>query len=94
MFGGRGFRGFVLIAIGKMEILATFPHLQDDIKAIRRYEGWYYTHLVYYYSIFYLETDWSRIRPLPSTNLNTQYNLLSEYSDKIPDSKDHHFNFY
>ena len=43
MFGGRGFRGFVLIAIGKMEILATFPHLQDDIKVIRRYEGWYYT---------------------------------------------------
>ena len=66
MFGGRGFRGF---AIEKMEILATFPHLQDDIKVIRRYEGWYYTHLVYYYSIFYLETDWSRIRPLPSTNL-------------------------
>ena len=71
MFGGRGFRGFVLIAIGKMEILATFPHLQDDIKVIRRYEGWCYTHLVYYYSIFYFETDWSRIRPLPSTNLNS-----------------------
>ena len=71
MFGGRGFRGFVLIAIGKMEILATFPHLQNDIKVIRRYEGWYYTHLVYYYSIFYFETDWSRIRPLPSTN-NTE----------------------
>ena len=69
MFGGCGFRGFVLIAIGIMEILATFPHLQDDIKVIRRYEGWYYTHLVYYYNIFYLETDWSRIRPLPSTNL-------------------------
>ena len=51
-FGGRGFRGFVLIAIGKMEILATFPHLQDDIKVIRRYEGWYYTHLVHYYTLF------------------------------------------
>ena len=80
MFGGRGFRGFVLIAIGKMEILATFPHLQDDIKVIRRYEGWYYTHLVYYYySIFYLETDWSCIRPLPSTNskvTDMQNNLL------------------
>ena len=25
---GHGFRGFVLIAIGKMEILVTFPHLQ------------------------------------------------------------------
>ena len=48
----RGFRGFVLIAIGKMEILATFPHLQDDIKVIRRYEGWYYTHLVHYYTLF------------------------------------------
>ena len=69
MFGGRGFRGFVLIAIGIMEILATFPHLQDDIKVIRRYEGWYYTHLVHYYTLFQLETDWSRIRPLPSTNL-------------------------
>ena len=52
MFGGRGFRGFVLIAIGIMEILATFPHLQDDIKVIRRYEGWYYTHLVHYYTLF------------------------------------------
>ena len=40
------------IAIGKMEILATFPHLQDDIKVIRRYEGWYYTHLVHYYTLF------------------------------------------
>ena len=30
MFGGRGFRGFVLITIGKMEILATFPHFQDE----------------------------------------------------------------
>ena len=69
MFGGRGFRGFVLIAIGKMEILATFPHLQDDIKVIRRYEGWYYTKLVIYMMILYFETDWSRIRPLPSTTL-------------------------
>ena len=69
MFGGRGFRGFVLIAIGKMEILATFPHLQDDIKVIRRYEGWYYTKVVIYMMILYFETDWSRIRPLPSTTL-------------------------
>ena len=66
---GRGFHGFVLIAIGKMEILATFPHLQDDIKVIRRYQGWYYTKLVIYIIIFYFETDWSRIRPLPSTTL-------------------------
>ena len=43
MFGGRGFCGFVPIANGKMEILATFPHLQDKINMIRRYEGWYYT---------------------------------------------------
>ena len=38
MFGGRG---FVLIAIGKMEILATSPHFQDEKDVIRRYEGWY-----------------------------------------------------
>ena len=75
MFDGRG---FVLIAIGIMEILATFPHLQDDIKVIRRYEGWYYTHLVYYYNIFYLETDWSRIRPLPSTNLKLALSLIKK----------------
>ena len=54
------------VAIGKMEILA---HLQDDIKVIRRYEGWYYTKLVIYMMILYFETDWSRIRPLPSTTL-------------------------
>ena len=36
---GRGFRGFVLIAIRKIEILTIFPHLQDDIKLIRRYKG-------------------------------------------------------
>ena len=76
MFGGHGFRGFVLIAIGKMEILATFPHSQDEIKVIRRYlyEGWYYTKLVSYVIIFYLETDWSRIRPLPSTTLIANVN--------------------
>ena len=70
MFDGRGFHDFVLIAIGKMEILATLPHLQDDIKVIRRYEGRYYTKLVLYVMILYLETDWSHIRPLPSTNLS------------------------
>ena len=43
------------------------PHLQDEIKVIRRYEGWYYTKLVSYVIIFYLETGWSCIRPLPST---------------------------
>ena len=68
MIGGRGFRGFVLIAIGKMAILTIFLQLQDNIKLIRRYEGWYYTRLVSYYIIFHFETDWSRIRPLPSTN--------------------------
>ena len=46
MFGGRGFRGFVLIAIGTMEILATFPHFQDEKEVIRRYEGWYYIKLL------------------------------------------------
>ena len=76
MFGGRGFRGFVLIAIGKMEILATFPHFQDEKEVIRRYEGWYYTKLESYYIILYFETDWSHIRPLPSTtftNHSKQY---------------------
>ena len=69
MIGGRGFRGFVLIAIGKMAILTIFLQLQDNIKLIRRYEGCYYTRLESYYIIFYFETDWSRIRPLPSTTL-------------------------
>ena len=55
MIGGHGFRGFVLIAIGKM---ALFPQLQANIKLIRRYEGWYYTRLVSYI-IFHFETDWS-----------------------------------
>ena len=72
MFGGRGFRGFVLIAIGKMEILATFPHFQDEIEVIRRHEGWYYIKLESY---LYFESDWSRIRPFPNTTLNTS----SEY---------------
>ena len=61
---GRGFLGFVLIAIRKMETLATFPHLQYDIKMSRRYEGWYYPKW-----ILYLETDWSATHPLPSTTL-------------------------
>ena len=66
MFGGHGFRDFVLITIGKMEILATFPHLQDEIKVIR-YGGWYYTKLVSYVIPFYFKTDRSHIHPLPST---------------------------
>ena len=28
MYGGRGFCGFALIASGKIQILATVPHLQ------------------------------------------------------------------
>ena len=64
---GHGFRGFVLIVIGKMKILAYIPNLQDDIKVIRRYEGWYYTKIVIYIIILYFETDWSHIRPLSST---------------------------
>ena len=31
MFGGLGFRGFVLIAIVKIEILATFPQVIEYI---------------------------------------------------------------
>ena len=69
--GGRGFLGFVLIAIAKMDILYMFYQFQDPIKVIRRYEGCYYTRLESYYIIFYFETDWSRIRPLPSTTLKS-----------------------
>ena len=69
MIGGRGFLGFVLIAIARMDILYMFYQFQDPIKVIRRYEGCYYTRLESYYIIFYFETDWSRIRPLPSSTL-------------------------
>ena len=69
MYGGRGFCGFVLMLIGKMSILTIFLQLQDNIKLIERFEGCYYTRLESYYIIFNFETDWSRIRPLPSTTL-------------------------
>ena len=69
MIGGRGFLGFVLIAIAKMDIFPTLSVFQTNIKFIRRYEGCYYTRLESYYIIFYFETDWSRIRPLTSTTL-------------------------
>ena len=78
MIGGRGFRGFVLIAIGKMAILTIFLQLQDNIKLIRRCEGCYYTRLESYYIIFYFETDWSRIRQLPSTTLTNSIFVLIE----------------
>ena len=76
MYGGRGFRGFVLMLIGKMAILTIFLQLQDNIKLIGRFEGCYYTRLESYYIIFYFETDWSRIRPLPSTTLIKITDLL------------------
>ena len=57
-------------------------------KIIRRYEGWYYTKLVSYIIIFYLETDCSRIRPLPSTTLMT-HTLIS-----LQQSLKHIFMFY
>ena len=69
MIGGRGFLRFVLIAITKIDILYMFFQFQDPIKVIRRYEGCHYTRLESYYIIFYFETDWSRIHPLPSTTL-------------------------
>ena len=87
MIGGRGFFGFVvqlsifaivistkfvLITIAKIDIFPTLPLLQTNIKIIRRYEGCYYTRLESYYIIFYFETDWSRIRPLPSTTLTVK----------------------
>ena len=56
-------------AITKRDILYMFYQFQDPIKVIRRYEGCHYTRLESYYIIFYFETDWSRIRPLPSTTL-------------------------
>ena len=56
---------------------ATFPNLQDNIKVIRRYEGWYYTRLVSYYIKFRFENDWSRIRPLPTTTLIHQYSIFT-----------------
>ena len=69
IYGRRGFCGFVLLLIGKMEIFPTLSVFQTNINIIRRYEGCYYTRLESYYIIFYFETDWSRIRPLPSTTL-------------------------
>ena len=39
MYGGRGFRGFVVFANEKMEILYTFYQFQDSIQVIIRYEG-------------------------------------------------------
>ena len=46
---------------------------------MRRYEGCYYTRLESYYIIFYFETDWSRIRPLPSTTLKKTFLKMKEY---------------
>ena len=80
MIGGRGFLRFVLIAITKMDILYMFYHFQDPIKVIRRYEGCHYTRLESYYIIFYFETDWSRIRPLPSTTLRLSQIYTQLYS--------------
>ena len=72
MFGGRCFHDFVLIAIGKLEILALFPHFQNEKEVIRRYEGWHCTRLESYCIIFHFETDWSRIHLLPSTILKEE----------------------
>ena len=76
MIGGHGFLGLVLIAIAKMEILYTFYQFQDTIKVITRYEGWYYIQFYSYYIMLYFESDWSRIRPLPSTTLKTNEEVL------------------
>ena len=82
MIGGRGFLGFVLIAIAKMEIFPTLSVFQTNIKIMRRYEGCYYTRLESYYIIFYFESDWSCIRPLPSTTLTLR--ALSLFSKFFP----------
>ena len=76
MIGGRGFLRFVLIKMAKMDILYMFYQFQDPIKVIRRYEGCHYTRLESYYIIFYFETDWSRIRPLPSTTLTVKLSSI------------------
>ena len=86
MIGGRGFLHFVLIAITKMDILYMFYHFQDPIKVIRRYEGCHYTRLESYYIIFYFETDWSRIRPLPSTTLKRGGICLNVVTTKVYDN--------
>ena len=62
MFGKHGYCGFVPIANGKMEILATFPQLQDKINMIRRYEGWYYTKAVLYVTIIISFRNWTKVR--------------------------------
>ena len=49
----------------------TFPLLQEEIEAIRLYEGWYCTKLQSYVIMFYLETHWSRILPLPNPSSGT-----------------------
>ena len=65
----------------KMAILTIFLQLQDNIKLIGRFEGCYYTRLESYYIIFYFETDWSRIRPLPSTTLTRSRGFISQLVD-------------
>ena len=75
MYGGRGFRGFVVLVNEKMEILYAFYQFQGSIKVIRRYEGWYYIQFYSYYIILYFESDWSRIRPLPSTTLTSDCSM-------------------
>ena len=50
--------------------------LQDNIKLIGRFEGCYYTRLESYYTIFYFESDWSHIRPLPSTTLTVKLSSI------------------
>ena len=67
----------------KMEISAGFPQLQDSIKLNRRYEGWYYIQFYSYYIILYFESDWSRIRPLPSTTLKISPNHLEKLEVKF-----------
>ena len=67
---------FVLIANAKMEIFPTLSVFQTNINMITRYDGCYYTRLESYYIIFYFETNWSRIRPLPSTTLYFEKKII------------------
>ena len=89
---GVAFVVLYLCVFVKIEILTIFLRLQDNIKLIRRYEGCYYTRLDSYYIIFYFETDWSRILPLPSTTLShieEQYeNTIEKKEEEEEESKE------
>ena len=49
MYGGRGFGGFVLMLIGKMEILYTIPgHYKGDLEDMKVGITSNFTHIILY----------------------------------------------